>query len=92
MKIPILLCLVIPILVLASCTEEVNMLEQNKALIRDANEELLNKGNLDFADEVFAADYSNPGTTKRGPEVPSSRGMSLWPGRGRAGPLCRPRP
>lgn len=61
MKIPILLYLVIAILVLASCTEEVNILEQNKALIRDANEELFNKGNLAFADEVFAPDYGKSG-------------------------------
>ena len=32
-------------------------------LIRQANDELLNKGNLDFADEVFAATYGD-----RGPE------------------------
>jgi predicted ester cyclase len=37
--------------------EKANIQEQNKALILRANEELLNKGNLDFADEVFAADH-----------------------------------
>ena len=46
--------------------------EQNKALIRYFYEEVWNKGNLDAADEVFAADYMRhdlrPGNALPGPE------------------------
>ena len=52
------------ILILCACEEKVNIQEQNKAIIRRANDELFNKGNLAFADEVFATDYR-----KRGPEL-----------------------
>ncbi len=38
------------------------MSEENKALIRLANEEILNAGNLDLIDEMFAEDYVNHGT------------------------------
>ena len=69
MKTLILLFWVIPILVLCACTEKVNTLEQNKALVRRANDEILNKGNLDFVDEVFATNYTSHGSTERGPEV-----------------------
>ena len=37
--------------------------EELKEFVRRANDELLNKGNLDYADEVFATDYGD-----RGPE------------------------
>ncbi len=69
MKSFILLFWVIPILVLCACSEKVNMQEQNKALVRRANDEILNKGNLDFVDEVIATDYTLHGSTERGPEV-----------------------
>lgn len=49
--------------------EKANIQEQNKALVRRANEEILNKGNLAFADEVFATDYVAHGSTERGPEM-----------------------
>ena len=46
--------------------------EQNKAISRRADEELFNDGNLDVADELFAADflYHDPtsGEAWRGPE------------------------
>lgn len=57
-----LLCAAL-ILMLCGCEEKVNIQEQNKAKIRRANDELFNKGNLAFADEVFAPDYM-----ERGPE------------------------
>jgi steroid delta-isomerase-like uncharacterized protein len=68
MKTFILLFFVLHIFVLCACTEKVNILEQNKAFIHLANEEILNNGNLDFADEVFASDYITRGYTERGPE------------------------
>ena len=47
-------------------------LEQNKALIRRFYEEVWNKGNLDVAEAVFAADYARhdlrPGNPPAGPE------------------------
>ena len=47
-------------------------LEQNKALIRRFYEEVWNKGNLDVAEAVFAADYVRhdlrPGHPPSGPE------------------------
>ncbi len=38
------------------------MSQENKTLVLRANEEILNKGNLDFIDEAFAADYVNNGS------------------------------
>ncbi len=46
--------------------------EQNKAVSRRADEELFNRGNLDVADELFAADYvyhdATSGQDWHGPE------------------------
>ncbi|OVE79515.1 hypothetical protein BVY01_02305 [bacterium I07] len=55
-----LLCVLI-ILSYFSCSEESKIQEQYKDLIIRANDEMLNKGNLDFADEVFATNYGNRG-------------------------------
>ncbi len=44
--------------------EVVDFSERNKSSIKIANEELFNKANLDFADEVFTGDYA-----KGGPEI-----------------------
>lgn len=44
-----------------SCNHASERQEQNKASIIRANDELFNKGNVDFADQVFAADYSGRG-------------------------------
>lgn len=41
--------------------ENTNNSEQNKSSIIKANEELFNKGNLSFADEVFTSDYAGKG-------------------------------
>ena len=49
------------VLFFSACTEKNDLLEQNKALIIKANEEILNKGNLSFVDEVFSQDYSDEG-------------------------------
>ena len=54
-------------IIFGSCTQQVsetvaeNYTERNKASILKANEELLNKGNVAFADEVFTNDYANEG-------------------------------
>ena len=50
------------------------MSEENKAVVRRYIDELNNKGNLEVADQLFAADfvehdYSNPGDWGRGPEL-----------------------
>lgn len=52
-------------------------IEQNKNLVRRFYEEVWNKGNLDFADEVFADNYVRhdlrPGVTVPGPAGQQSR-------------------
>ena len=63
MKTFIMLLLTASILVFCVCAENVNIQEQNKALVLHTNDELFHKGNLDIADEVFADDYRD-----RGPE------------------------
>ena len=40
-----------------------------KAFILKANEEILNKGNYDYIDEIFVEDYAYPGFTERGPTL-----------------------
>lgn len=45
-----------------------NIQEVDKQLIKKTNDELLNKGNLDFADKVFADNYHLKGGEAGGPE------------------------
>jgi len=52
------------VMAIQSCDQSSKKEEQNKALIVKANNELFNKGNLDFADEVFTDDYRG-----RGPSI-----------------------
>ncbi len=72
MKNSITVILVISSLLMGGCTgkinepEKIDNSERNKSLIIKANEELINKGNLSFADEVFTSDYS--GGAGEGPE------------------------
>lgn len=49
------------VIAIQSCDQSPKKQEQNKASIINANDELFNKGSLDFADQVFAADYSGRG-------------------------------
>lgn len=49
---------------LGSCNQAAKLEERNKAIVIKANDELLNKGNAEYADAVFASDYR-----KRGPQV-----------------------
>lgn len=51
------LLLVVAFLALCACTKEVDIATKNKALIRNAVEEIPNQGNLDVVDEFFAKDY-----------------------------------
>jgi len=54
-------------LLIGACTEQIkesestNNSERNKSSIIKANDELFNKGNLSFADEVFTSDYAEEG-------------------------------
>ncbi len=54
-------------LLIGACTEQnkesesTNNSERNKSSVIKANEELINKGNLSFADEVFTSDYAEEG-------------------------------
>jgi predicted ester cyclase len=41
-----------------SCDQDSKKRDQQKATIVNANDELFNKGNVDFADQVFAAEYA----------------------------------
>jgi predicted ester cyclase len=49
---------VIIISLLASCSQSSVQQEENKSTILNANDELFNKGNVEFADEVFAREYA----------------------------------
>ncbi len=67
MKNSIPVILVILSLLIGACTEQnkepekINNSVRNKSLIIEANEELFNKGNLSFAEEVFTSDYAGQG-------------------------------
>lgn len=67
MKNSFLSILVIISLLAGSCSdkkiepEKVDFTEINKSSIIKANEELFNKGNLDYADEVFTENYADQG-------------------------------
>jgi len=67
MKNSISVILVISSLLIGGCTgkiyepEKIDNSERNKSSIIKANEELFNKGNLSFADEVFTSDYAGEG-------------------------------
>jgi predicted SnoaL-like aldol condensation-catalyzing enzyme len=64
--------LIIPgmiVLSLMSCNQSSDLEERNKALILKANEELIGKGNVVFADEIFDAAYNFPGNSKKGPAL-----------------------
>jgi len=67
MKNSISIILIIISLLIGACTEQnkepesTNNSERNKSSIIKANDELLNKGNLSFADEVFSSDYAGEG-------------------------------
>ena len=67
MKNSISVILVISSLLIGGCTgkiyepEKIDNSERNKSSIIKANEELINKGNLSFADEVFTSDYAGEG-------------------------------
>ncbi|MEO5601608.1 MAG: ester cyclase [Cyclobacteriaceae bacterium] len=49
------------VIALQSCDQTLQKETKNKASLINANHELLNNGNLDFADEAFTADYSGRG-------------------------------
>ena len=67
MKNSISIILIIISLLIGACTEQKkepessNNSERNKSSMIKANDELLNKGNLSFADEVFTSDYAGEG-------------------------------
>lgn len=69
-------CVLLVVLSACGCAEAVDEEELNKALILQANDEILNKGNLAIVEEVFASDYVNEGTV-RGPEWISEFATSL---------------
>lgn len=60
---PRLVFMTIYVIVIAiqSCDQSTKKQEQNKASIKSVNHELFNKGSLDFADQIFAADYAGRG-------------------------------
>lgn len=51
--------------------------ERNKQLIRQFYDEVWNKGNLDFADQVFAQDYVRHDPRGDKPPAPGPRGQKL---------------
>jgi predicted ester cyclase/ketosteroid isomerase-like protein len=55
------------IVLAAGCAEVADEGEGNKALILNANDEILNKGNLAFVQDAFSEDYANP--AGRGPDT-----------------------
>ncbi len=67
MKNSISIILIILLLLIGACAkqnkepENTNNSERNKSSIIKANEELFNKENLSFADELFTSDYAGEG-------------------------------
>jgi predicted ester cyclase len=57
------------VLTLVSCNQSSELMERNKALILKANEELIGKGNVAYADEVIDASYTYPGFDEKGPAL-----------------------
>ena len=52
-----------------SCDQSSKIEERNRAALIRANEELPSKGNVDFANEAFAASYTYPGFSQKGPDL-----------------------
>lgn len=50
------------LLLFTACNSQVNRVEQNKNLTLNANQEILNNGNIAYVDSVFAEDYRNNGS------------------------------
>ena len=67
-RIPVSMAVLLTFTTWIVCTGFQSESDENKAIIARANEEILNKGNLAYVDEVFAGDYSLDGV-KRGPEA-----------------------
>jgi len=61
MKTSILFVLVLPTLIFCACTQNVNIEEENKAVVRNWFEDGWNKHNPDIIDKYFAANYVNHG-------------------------------
>ena len=57
------------VLTLVSCNQSSELMERNKALILKANEELIGKGNVSYADEIIDAAYTYPGYNEKGPAL-----------------------
>jgi predicted ester cyclase len=57
------------VLTLVSCNQSSDLMERNKALILKANEELIGKGNVAYADEIIDAAYTFPGYNEKGPAL-----------------------
>ena len=57
------------LLIVTSCSPSDDTKERNKEFVVKAHDELLNKGNLSFADEIFHADYTFPGASTKGPAL-----------------------
>ncbi|HMG91467.1 MAG TPA: ester cyclase [Chryseolinea sp.] len=55
------------VLTLMSCNRSSDLQERNKALIIKANDELIGKGNVSYADEIIDAGYTIPGFSEKGP-------------------------
>lgn len=49
------------VIILASCDQKKGAEERNKASLLKTHEELFDKGNLNYADEVFTQDYAGQG-------------------------------
>jgi predicted SnoaL-like aldol condensation-catalyzing enzyme len=56
-------------LTLMSCNQTSKFEERNKALVIKANEELIGKGNVSYADDVIDAEYSFPTYDEKGPAL-----------------------
>lgn len=57
------------LLIVMSCSPSDDMKERNKEFVVKGHDELFNKGNLSFADEMFHAEYSFPGESLKGPAL-----------------------
>lgn len=61
MKNPTLFILLVVALCSNACSQQDQRAEQHKVQLVKANDEMFNKGNIDFPDEVFADDYRGEG-------------------------------
>lgn len=57
----VFMTILLTVIIITSCDQQKDVEERNKASLLKAHEELFDKGNLDYADEVFTKEYAGQG-------------------------------